>query len=101
MNTGPESSSRANCVVLPAICTLKEAVGVKALLMEGLDASGNVEIDGGAIERVDTSALQLLAAFVHDMTEAGRLVTWVGATDELKRSVWQLGMARELALAEG
>lgn len=99
MNTSANLFSGMNYIVLPGSCTLKEAAGVKAVLMEGLEVSGNVELDARAVERVDTSVLQLLAAFTRDMRDAGRAVTWAGATEELRRSASQLGLERDLGLA--
>jgi anti-anti-sigma regulatory factor len=91
MNSKKESAA-GTCVVLPASCTLKEAAAVKALLMDGLDVAGNVQLDVQAVTRVDTSVLQLLVAFAREMKDAGRTVTWVGSSEEISRSVRQLGL---------
>jgi anti-anti-sigma regulatory factor len=98
MHARPEPSPGTNYVVLPESCTLKEAAGVKTLLLDGLEVPGNVELDARLVERIDTSVLQLVAAFTHDLREAGRAVTWVGASADLQRSASQLGLARDLGL---
>jgi anti-anti-sigma regulatory factor len=92
MNSKMETSAEKTSVVLPGSCTLKEAATVKALLVSGLDMAGNVELDVRAVERVDTSVLQLLVAFTRDMKDAGRAVTWFGFNEEMNRSVRQLGL---------
>jgi anti-anti-sigma regulatory factor len=87
-----------NRVVLPASCTLRDAVGVKAMLMQGLDVPGNVEVDARSVEVVDASLLQLLVAFTRDMRDAGRAVTWKGASGVLSRSAEVLGLVQVLGL---
>ncbi len=102
MSNKTESPVGAISVVLPGSCTLKEAISVKELLKDGLEATGNVELDALKVERVDTSVLQLLAAFVRDMREAGRTVAWAGANEEFSRSARLLGLELTLGLgAEG
>jgi anti-anti-sigma regulatory factor len=91
MNSKMEATAAAP-VALPASCTLKEAAAVKALLLDGLEMSGDIELDLRAVERIDTSVLQLLVAFKRDMKDAGRGVTWLGANEEFNRSVRQLGL---------
>jgi anti-anti-sigma regulatory factor len=98
MNTISDQPGKS-FVVLPASCTLKEAASVKAALLQGLEVTGDVELDARALERIDTSGVQLLVAFTRDMREAGRTVTWVGITDELARAARQLGLTVSLGLA--
>lgn len=83
-------------VVLPSDCTLKEAAFVRRKLMEGLEATGDVELDAGSVKQIDTSVLQLLASFMRDMLEAGRSAIWVGCTPECGRAASQLGLDEAL-----
>lgn len=98
MSETTQESTAGGCVVLPPSCTLKEATTVKAMLVDALDAGGDAQIDARTVERLDTSALQLLAAFVRDMHEAGRAVAWLGAPAELHRAARQLGLTGLLGL---
>ncbi len=43
----------------------------------------SVELDGSRIERVDTAALQLLAAFCRAARDAGFALTWCGSSPAL------------------
>jgi anti-anti-sigma regulatory factor len=92
MSSKEVSPAGRTCIVLPASCTLKEASAVRDLLKDGLEATGDVELDARAVQRVDTSVLQLLASFVRDMGEAGRAVTWAGTNEEFSRSARLLGL---------
>jgi anti-anti-sigma regulatory factor len=101
MNSNANSPVGTTCVVLPGACTLKEASAVKELLKDGLEATGNVELDARRIDRIDTSVLQLLASFVRDMREAGRTVVWAGANEEFNRSARLLGLETTLGVGAG
>jgi anti-anti-sigma regulatory factor len=98
MNSQPEDSTASPCVALPASCTLKESAAVKTLLVQGLDQAGDIRLDLSAVERVDTSVLQLLVAFSRDMKDAGRAVDWVGCNAEFQRAARQLGLDGVLGL---
>nr|PZN69008.1 MAG: hypothetical protein DIU62_03460 [Pseudomonadota bacterium] len=69
------------------------------MLLVGLDAPGPVEIDAGAVQRIDTSVMQLLACLVHDLRQARRDVRWTETSAEFDRAVRQLGMGRLLGRA--
>ncbi len=88
-------------MVLSGSCTLKEASAVKEQLKDGLEATGNFELDARGVDRIDTSVLQLLAAFVRDMREAGRAVAWAGANEEFNRSARLLGLEATLGVGAG
>jgi anti-anti-sigma regulatory factor len=50
------------------------------------------------VERVDTAALQLLAAFHRDAQARGRTVAWAGASAPLRDAAERLGLTKILAL---
>jgi ABC-type transporter Mla MlaB component len=67
-------------------------------LAERLDDSGTVQIDGAAVDRVDTAGLQLLAAFIRDLQAQLRAVEWIGCSAALRRAANSLGLAVALGL---
>jgi anti-anti-sigma regulatory factor len=56
---------RARTLVLPPECTLAHAQALKARLARLLKIASCVTIDVAPLHRIDTSSLQLLAAFAH------------------------------------
>jgi phospholipid transport system transporter-binding protein len=79
--------------------TIRTVNTFQAELAERLDESGNVQIDGGTVERIDTAALQLLVAFVRDLQTDGRSVEWIECSPALRRAVNSLGLQNALQLA--
>ena len=58
-----------------------------------------MHIDASAVQRIDTAALQLLAAFVRDLRADGRVVEWTECSTALRRAADSLGLADALDLA--
>ncbi|MGH8170444.1 MAG: STAS domain-containing protein [Steroidobacteraceae bacterium] len=85
-------------VTLPADCTVAGADSLKAELARRLDESGPVTVDASALQRIDTAALQLLAAFVRDRRTAGRAVDWRGGAAALESAAALLGLKDMLEL---
>jgi ABC-type transporter Mla MlaB component len=82
-----------------ASTTIRTVTALQAELAERLDESGNVQIDGGGVERIDTATLQLLAAFVRDLHADARSVEWVQCSVVLRRAANCLGLESALSLA--
>lgn len=82
-----------------AECTLAEAEPLKTALIGLLDEPEAVTLDAGAVQRVDTAALQLLAAFVRDRRLLGRETQWRGADQTLQPAARLLGMDGMLGFA--
>jgi anti-anti-sigma regulatory factor len=78
--------------------SLRNVTAFQAELAERLDESGTVRIDAGAVERIDTATLQLLAAFVRDLRVDARAVEWVACSTVLRRAARSLGLAGALDL---
>lgn len=93
--------ARSDSLALNADCTLAEADSLKAALAGLLDEPQAVTLDASALQRIDTAALQLLAAFVRDRRLGGRAVTWRGAEHALEPAARLLGMGDLLGLAGG
>jgi phospholipid transport system transporter-binding protein len=79
--------------------TIRNITAFQAELAERLDESGSVQIDGSAVERVDTATLQLLAAFVRDLRAESRAVEWVDCSAALRRAAGSLGLESALSLS--
>jgi anti-anti-sigma regulatory factor len=91
----PDLPGRPLVLTSPTIRTINS---LQAQLAERLDESGNVQIDGSAVDRIDTAGLQLLAAFVRDLQAEARSVEWLGCSTALRRSANALGLGAALGL---
>lgn len=65
-----------------------------------LEKDGPVTLNAGAIERIDTAALQMFACFVQEVKKRHRDVSWKAPTEALLRSAHFLGMKQVLLLDE-
>jgi anti-anti-sigma regulatory factor len=84
-------------VALPVDCRIAEAPALKAVLQAALDTPA-VTLEAGAVERIDTAALQLLAVFRREATVRGVAVTWSGAGGALRDGAARLGLVQTLEL---
>jgi len=91
------SVSVGSALVLTAP-TIRTINSLQTELAERLDESGNVQIDGTAVDRIDTAGLQLLAAFVRELHAETRAVEWIGCSDALKKAAQVLGLGAALGL---
>jgi anti-anti-sigma regulatory factor len=72
-----------------------DIVGARSLygsLNAVLAAAGTVELDASRVERVDTAALQLLAAFCLATRQAGLTLRWRAASPALCDAAALLGL---------
>ena len=96
MSVTPSAGSGSALVLTSP--TIRTITSLQTELAERLDESGTVQIDGTAVDRVDTAGLQLLAAFVRDLRAEMRGVEWVGCSDALKKAAQALGLGAALGL---
>jgi anti-anti-sigma regulatory factor len=82
---------------LPANCSIRDAAQLKTALL-GLLPQDSVAIDAGAVERIDTAGLQLLAAFMRDRAANGFGTEWCGVNATLRDAANILGLAGQLGL---
>jgi anti-anti-sigma regulatory factor len=87
-------------VSLPGDCTIREASVLHRMLLDALPLEAPVSIDGSAVERVDTSGLQMLLAFIRDRAAAGRRSVWAGHSNALTAAIQLSGLADPLGLAD-
>jgi ABC-type transporter Mla MlaB component len=85
-------------LTLAADCTVAEADALKSQLTRRLQQSEPVIVDVSALQRIDTAALQLLAAFVRDRRTAGRTIEWRGRASALDAAAGLLGLNDMLEL---
>jgi phospholipid transport system transporter-binding protein len=117
-NTKPKNASKARVAVavkksparrvarratpakltLAADCTLREAAGLKSRLLSTVSPTDQVILEGGAVERIDAAALQLLVAFARREAAAGRRLVWDSASSELIGASARLGLLDVLSL---
>lgn len=85
-------------IVLASNCNVKDAGELKRSLCHYLDDGAPVALDVGKVERVDTSTMQLLCAFVRDRAAQQRKVEWVGDSSVIRDAARLLGVEPLLCL---
>jgi phospholipid transport system transporter-binding protein len=80
-------------------CTLRDSANLKSQLLNTVSATDSVVVEGGAVEKIDTAALQLLVAFALREAAAGRRLEWVSASEELLGAGARLGLLEVLSLS--
>jgi phospholipid transport system transporter-binding protein len=83
---------------LPAICTLRDAAEIKQGLCALSDEMRRVQIDAGAVERIDTAILQMLVAFHHERLGRGLTTGWTGRGQAFDAAAERLGLYSLLGL---
>ncbi len=89
----------APVIALASHCTVKDAAALKAQLCERASDSADVIVDVAAIERIDTSAMQLLCAFARDRASRDQKVVWRGESQSWREALRLLGAGELLGLA--
>jgi ABC-type transporter Mla MlaB component len=79
-------------VVLAANCSVKDAAALKISLCAVAKESAAVTLDIRTVERIDTSTMQLLCAFVRDRLGRNQRVTWQGESQALRDAARLLGV---------
>jgi ABC-type transporter Mla MlaB component len=87
-------------IVLATHCNVKDAAELKQSLCLHLDEAAPVKLDVGGVERVDTSTMQLLCAFVRDRSAQQRKVEWVGDSRVVHDAARLLGVEAMLGLVQ-
>jgi ABC-type transporter Mla MlaB component len=85
-------------IVLASNCNVKDAAELKQTLCLHLDDAGPVTVDVGSVERVDTSTMQVLCAFVRDRSAHERKVEWLGDASVIRDAARLLGVESMLRL---
>jgi ABC-type transporter Mla MlaB component len=88
----------ASALALASHCTIKDAAALKLDLCAIAHEAADVSIDVAAVERIDTSTMQLLCAFVRDRMERKQKVLFKGDSQGWREAVRLLGVAELLGL---
>lgn len=97
LQAAPQAPPQAVTLTLPAECTVAGAIGLKEQL-GGVIGHGQVTLDIGSLQRIDTAAVQLLACFVRERVEGGRETEWQGSAPVLGTAAQLLGLTSMLKL---
>ena len=79
-------------VVLGASCTIHEARQLREQLLAQAQLPGPYEIDGSAVQHVDTAGVQCVVAFALDCLERGISYAWKGRSPALDEAIRVLGV---------
>ena len=60
--------------------------------------SASVALDGSQVEKVDAAGIQALLAGRHALAQAGKQISWAGASPQLQAAAQLLGLASALEL---
>jgi anti-anti-sigma regulatory factor len=90
--TPAAASATAGKVVLGASCTIHEAPALRSHLIAQASHPGPYEIDGTAVQQIDTAGVQLVVAFALDCLEKGVHYFWTGRSPALEEAIRTLGV---------
>jgi anti-anti-sigma regulatory factor len=79
-------------VVLSASCTIHEAPALRAHLLAQAAHPGPYEVDGSAVQQIDTAGVQLVVAFALDCLERSIHYVWTGRSTALDDAIRTLGV---------
>ena len=85
-------------IVLASNCNVRDAAELKQSLCLHLEQAAPVSLDVGSVERVDTSTMQLLCAFVRDRSAQQLAVEWIGDSPVLRDAARLLDVEALLCL---
>ena len=83
---------------MAAECTVADAGSLKTGLSKLLEEPGIVTLDIGAVQRIDTAGLQVIATFIRERESHGRQVQWRGHAPALSAAAKLLGLRALLKL---
>jgi ABC-type transporter Mla MlaB component len=96
--SGPSQGAGPAAFVIAAECTVADAGALKSGLAKLLEDSNAVTLDIGAVQRVDTAGLQVIATFIRERESQGRQVQWRGNAPALAAAAKLLGLSSILKL---
>lgn len=91
-------AKQAPMFALASHCTVKDAAALKAQLLAVAEVDADLTVDVSAVERIDTSTMQLLCALVHDRALRIQRVIFKGESQSWREAVRLLGVAQCLGL---
>ena len=94
----PGVEPKTGSFAVAAECTVADASSLKTGLSKLLEESGIVTLDIGAVQRIDTAGLQVIATFVRERESHGRQLQWRGHAPALSAAAKLLGLSALLKL---
>ena len=82
---------------IPADFRIADVTDMHRQLGDVLDVA-QIMLDGSAVDRIDTAALQLLVVFQREVRQRGNQLNWAGVSAPLHDAASQLGLAQALEL---
>ncbi|MFW1678011.1 STAS domain-containing protein [Pontibacter sp. JAM-7] len=79
---------------LPEEVSIENVCEWKEKFTEVLQGSSSVQVNAGALSRVDTAGIQLFAVAAMAAKAAGKPLSWQRPSDALKDTVAQLGLTQ-------
>lgn len=86
-------TSENNSIVLESTLGTSEVGPLYDTLKCLLATDQDVRIDGSKVESIDTSAVQLLVAFIQTIDASGCRVSWDGVSEKLEKTSLLLGLS--------
>jgi anti-anti-sigma regulatory factor len=75
---------------------------LKAKMAAALDAGGGIlHVEVGEVQTVDAAGVQLLVALNNEVAKRGRILSWQGRSEALRRAITLLGFAAEFPALVG
>jgi anti-anti-sigma regulatory factor len=100
MKKKPAAAAPVAGIELAERVSIAQAADLHAALVARLAAGGNLVIDGGRVQEIDTAILQMLASLWRSARERRTSCTWLRTSDALRESARLIGLAGELGLQE-
>ncbi len=95
----PRENSQA-VFALPEKFTIAQSDACFQRLMAQVEQGCDIDLDGGAVERIDAAGIQLLLVVQQVLMEARHAMRWVRVSEVLRESVTLLGLAERLDLPD-
>lgn len=80
-------------LTLPSDLRIQHAASLQQRLLQALEGTGRLRLRAAAVERVDTTGLQLLLASSHEAARRGRSVVIEAPSEVLAKGLQQVGLA--------
>lgn len=99
MSTEPApGDTESSVIVLPAQCTMRDTLELKAQLLKCLESPNAVQIDAAKLEKIDAAGVQVLLAFVLDRAKQDHNVEWCAVNKTMREAARAMGLESMLRL---
>lgn len=90
--------SNKTTVSLGSALDIMHASGLKERLQAALGKKDNIVLIADKVERADTAGLQLIYAFIQEVDNQGKNISWQKPTNELMQACEVLGLCDALQI---